>query len=100
MTSIQGRGRPRKEHISEAPSKPLLSTRSEYKSAVSPIVDPGAGSVRLPVAKYIEKDLQQILKVVLKVQVPTSDKFREKLLKARSSDMYCGKSYIEYYNFC
>ena len=54
MTSIQGRGRPRKEHISEAPSEPLLLARSDYEDTVSPIIDPGAGSVGPLVAKYTE----------------------------------------------
>ena len=89
MTSIQSRSRRRKEHISEAPSEPSLSARSDYKSAVSPIVDPGAGPVGPIVAKYTEEDLQQILKAVLEAQVPASNEPLEKLLKARSPDVYC-----------
>ena len=38
--------------------------------------------------------------MVLEAQVPTFDKPCKKLLKTRSPDMYCGKSYMEYYNFC
>ena len=57
MTSVQSRGRPHKERISEAPSKPLLSAESDYKGAVSPIVNPSAGSVRPLMAKYMEEDL-------------------------------------------
>ena len=100
MTFIRGHGRPRKEHISEAPSESSLSARSDYKGAVSPIVNLSAGSVRPPMAKYTEEDLQRILKVVLKAQVPTSDEPREKLLKVRSPDVYCGKFHMECYNFC
>ena len=78
MTSIRDHGRPRKERISEAPSKPSLSARSDYKGAVSPIVDPGAGSVGPPVVKYTEEDLQRIRKGVLEAQVPAFDESREK----------------------
>ena len=87
MTSVQSRGRPHKERISEAPSKP--SVGSDYEGAISPIIDLGAGSVGPPVAKYIEEDLQQILKAVLEAQVPASNEPLEKLLKARSPDVYC-----------
>ena len=86
------------ECISETSSKP--SAKLDYKGAISPILDPGAGSVRLLMAKYIEKDLQQILKAVLEAQVPASNKPLEKLLKARSPDVYYGKSHMECYNFC
>ena len=100
MTSVQSRSRLRKERISKAPSEPSLSARSDYKGAISPIVDPGAGSVRLFVAKYTEEDLQQILKAVLEAQVPASNEPCEKSLKTRSPDVYCDKSHMEYYNFC
>ena len=100
MTSVQGRGRLRKERISEAPSEPSLSAGLDYKSAASPIVDPDAGSVGSPMAKYTEEDLQRIVKAVLVAQVPASDEPREKPLKARSSDVYRGKSHMECYNFC
>ena len=45
MTSVQSRGSPRKERISEAPSKPLLLAGSDYKGAISHIIDPDAGPV-------------------------------------------------------
>ena len=100
MTSVRSRGRPRKERISEAPSEPSLSAGSDYEGAVSPIVDPGAGSVGPSMAKYTEEDLQRILKAVLEAQVPVYNEPREKPLKARSPDVYRGKSHIECYNFC
>lgn len=51
--------------------------------------------------KYIERDLQQIFKTILEAQVPTtSEKLWDKLLKARFPNVYCEKSYMEYYNFC
>ena len=100
MTFIQGRGRPCRERIFEAPSEPSLSAESDYEGAFSPIVDSGAGSVGLFIAKYIEEDPQQILKAVLEAQVPTSNKPHEKLLKARLPNVYCSKSHIECYNIC
>ena len=51
-------------------------------------------------AKYTEEDLQQILKAVLEAQVPAFDEPREKLWKARTHDLYYGKSHMECYNFC
>ena len=100
MTSVRGRGRPCKERISEASSKPSVSAGSDYKGVVSPIVDPSAGSIGPLVAKYTKEDLQQILKAVLEAQVPASNEPCEKLLKAKSLDVYRGKSHIECYNFC
>ena len=52
------------------------------------------------VAKYTEKDLQKILKTVFEAWAPPSDSPYEKLLKAKSSNVYYGKSVIECYNFC
>ena len=51
-------------------------------------------------AKYTKEDLQRILKAVLEAQVPVYNEARKKPLKARSPDVYCGKSHMEYYNFC
>ena len=53
-----------------------------------------------PIAKYTEKNLQKILRLVLETQAPSSDGPRKKLLKIRSPDVYYGKSHIECYNFC
>lgn len=48
------------------------------------------------VPKYIEEDLQRILKTILETQAPpTSEKSRNKPLKARSLDIYRKKSYIK-----
>ena len=49
--------------------------------------------------KYTEKDLQKILRTVLKART-LSDGTREKPLMARLPDIYCGKSHMECYNFC
>ena len=63
------------------------------------------------IPKNSKDDLQRILKAILEIQAfapipglapaPTaSEKLRDKLLKARSLDAYCKKSYIDCYNFC
>ena len=98
MTSIQGHGRLCREHI----SKSLLRSSSPPEfSHDKALVDPAAISPsKSPVAKYTEKDLERICRMILEVQAPPFDKPREKLLKAKSSDVYCGKSHIECYNFC
>lgn len=54
---------------------------------------------------YSEEDLQQIIRIVLKfysliVVVLAFNKTCERPLKARASNVYSSKSYIEYYNFC
>ena len=94
MTFIWSCGRLCRERISEGPlgsSPPLKSSHDE-------------APVNLPakplVAKYIEEDLQRILRTVFEARAPPSDGPCEKPLKARSPDVYCGKSHMECYNFC
>ena len=70
---------------------------SHDKVSVDPTV---VGPSKLLVAEYIKKDLQKILRTVLEAQAPPFDGSCEKSLKARLLDRYCGKSHIEYYNFC
>ena len=75
--------------------KDLYSFRS--LSMMRPQLTPLA--VKPSVAKYTEKDLQRILRTVLKAWAP-SDGAHEKLLNARLPDVYCSKSHMECYNFC
>ena len=89
MTLVQGYGHPHMDCISEAPSELLLWVELDYKGAVSLIVDPSAGSARLSINKYIEKDLKPILKTVLDIQVLVSNEPCEKPLKTRPPDVYC-----------
>ena len=100
MTLIQSHGCFYKECISEALFKLYLSVELNYKIAISPIFDPSAGSIGLLVVKYTKENLQQILKTALEAQVLASNEPCDKLWKPGSPDMYCGKFYIEYYNFC
>ena len=95
MTSIRGRGRFRREHASEGLSKSSPPPESSHDEA--PVNPP---AVEPPVAKYTEEDLQRILRTVLEARAPPSDGAREKPLKARSPDVYRGKSHMECYNFC
>ena len=58
-------------------------------------------------AKYFKKDLQQIFKTILEAKAPVltsqplvfPNRPYKRLLKARFLDMYCDKTYMEYYNF-
>ena len=95
MTSIQGHGRLCREHASKGPSgsSPLPESSHDKTPVNPPAVEP-------LVAKYTEEDLQRILRMVLEARAPPSDGIREKPLKARSPDVYCGKSHMECYNFC
>ena len=94
MTFIQGRGRPRQESTSEGLLGSLLPPESSHDEA------PVKLSAEPLIAKYIEKDLQKIFRTVFEAQAPSSDGPHEKPMKARLSDVYCGKSHMEHYNFC
>ena len=94
MTFIRGRGRPCRERTSEGPSGSSPPPESSHdEGPVNPPAKP-------PVAKYTKEDLQRILRTVLEVQAPPIDGLREKPLKARSPDVYCGKFHMKCYNFC
>ena len=132
MTSVGGRGRPRHERFSAAPSVAPPDSSPPPESGDELSEQPAGPSTKPPVAnapaaansipKYSEDDLQQILKTVLEARVPApapvlapasvlaplpapapapivAEAPREKL-KARSPDLYRGKSYIDCYNFC
>ena len=133
MTSVRGRGRPRRERPSVTPSvtpsvaPPDSSPPPESGDELSD--QPAGPSTKPPVAnapaatsvlKYSEDDLQRILKAVLEARAPVpapapvlapapapvlapapivAEAPREKL-KARSPDLYRGKSHMDCYNFC
>ena len=63
-------------------------------------IDPIIGLFKPLIIKYPKKDLQKIFKIVLKAQASPFNGPYEKPLKTRLFDVYCSKSYIEYYNFC
>ena len=98
MTSIQVRGCFYRERISKGLLQSLPFLESSHNEAlVGPLI---IGTSKSLVAKYIKKDLQKILRTILKARVPPSDKPHEKLLNAKSHDVDRSKSYIECYNFC
>ena len=123
MTSVQGRKRLCQEHFSVAPSITLFNFSPTFELSDRLSDQPAELSrTKLPVAvalvtaindsKYFEDDLQKICKAVLKAQAPVftsvptptqtpviSEIPWEKL-KARSSDIYHGKSHMDCYNFC
>ena len=95
MTFIQSRRRLCRERISKSPLGSLFPPESSYNK--TPVNPP---TVKPLVAKYLEENVQKILKTVLKVQAPPSDRLCKKPLKTRLPDVYCGKSHMECYNFC
>ena len=121
MISVWGRRRPRRERLSVVFSVALSVAPSVALSVALPDSSPPLKSEiskqpdRPPrlksdtsVPKYFEDDLQRIFKAVLEAQAPApapapapvvSEVPREKL-KARSSDIYRGKSHMDSYNFC
>ena len=95
MTSIRGRGCLCRERTSKSPSESSFHPESSHdETPVNPL------AIEPPIAKYIKKDLYRILRTVLKAQALLSDGAHKKLLKAKSPDVYCGKSHMESYNFC
>ena len=129
MISVRGRGRPRRERLSVAPSVvpsvapsvvpsvapsdalPDSSPPPESEVSEQPEGPPGPKSpAETSIPKYSEDDLQRILKTVLEARAPASapapfpvpvvSEVSRKKLKARSPDVYHGKSHIDCYNFC
>ena len=117
MTSVRGRGRPRYERSSAAPSIALLDSSPPPKlgdelsdqpagpsGTKPPVANTPAAATSIP--KYSKDDLQRTVKTVLEARVPApaqapivAEALREKL-KARSLDVYCRKSHMDCYNFC
>ena len=60
-----------------------------------------------PTVRYLKADLQQIFRIVLKTRphapapqpLVFSDGLCERPLKAKFPELYCGKTYMECYNF-
>ena len=129
MTSVWSRGRLRQECLSVtlsvvpsvAPldsSPPLESSDklSEQPARVSrtksPVVD--APVTAINISKYSKNDLQRIFKTILEAQAPASTlvpaptpapapvvfELPWEKLQAFSPSKYCGKSHMDYYNFC
>ena len=116
MTLVQGRSRP----CRECPSVALLDSSPSLESE---FFEQPAGYWRAKllitvvsvtatdVSIYIKNDLQQIFKTILEAGGPalapalapvpaTSEEPWDKLLKARSPDVYYEKSHMDCYNFC
>ena len=95
--------------LSIAPSVAPLDFFPPPKSEISEQPDqPPRPKSDTSVLKYSKNDLQKIFKAVLEAQAPASTPAlasvvsevpREKL-KARSLDVYRGKSHMDCYNFC
>lgn len=106
MTPIRGRGRFQRERFSIALPNSFSSPQSEFfKQPAGPLgakfPDAVIPTATFAIPKYVEEDLQQILKIVLEVwTLATSEEPQDKLLKARSLNVYYERSYIECYNFC
>ena len=90
-----------------APSDSSLPLKSEISKQPNGSLGPKSPT-DTSVPKYSEDDLQRIFKAVLKAQTPAPalvlapivSKVLRKKLKARSPDVYCGKSQMDCYNFC
>ncbi len=107
MTSVRGRGRPaRRDEASEAPSSkgdyedPLGSNEPGLSEApeapIGPPKAPFPAPPALDVARYTQKNMDHLLNTFLQASKGESgDK-----LKAKTPDIYRGRSHMEYYNFC
>lgn len=92
-------------------SQALSFIDSEINELKAPFVPSTLGFISSPtthaasfVVKYLEDDLQSILKTVLegKTLAPIAllEGLQEKLLKTRFLNIYQGKTHIKYYNYC
>ena len=115
MILVRGRGHRCQEYLSVAPSVALHNSSPPSKSEFSEQPDGPSGAKPLvivvptiDVPKYSKDDLQRIYKTILEAQAPApipalafvvSEVPRDKL-KARSLNIYCEKSHMDYYNFC
>lgn len=83
--------------------RPSAQRPPAFKSVSSPVpsITPPA---TLSIAKYLEDNLQHILKTVQKTRtlafMALPKGLRKRPLKAKFSNIYQGKTYIKYYNFC
>ena len=75
----------------------LFPESSHNKALIEPLA---VSPFELPVTKYIEENLQKILSIILETRASSFDGPCEKLLKAKSPNVYCGKFCMECYNFC
>lgn len=106
INSVQGRSCSYRERLFVALSDSSLPPELDEKLSNQLVRPPGPYFAIVPTAtslilKDTKKDLQQIFNTVLQVQALTTfEKPQNKLLKARSPNVYCERFYIEYYNFC
>ena len=79
---------------------PPFGLDDELSNQLASFSSPNLSVIKLFIFKYIKKNLQRIFKTVLETQpLITSKKSQNKPLKAWSPNVYCGKFYMEYYNF-
>ena len=115
MTSVRDWGCLCKNCASTTLSKLVIPSKSaslglnKRDKFDGPLQDSAPGpSAPLNISKYSKKDLQQILKTILEVKTlapaphpfVVPDRPRERPLKAKFPNLYCGKSHLESYNFC
>ena len=111
MTSVQSHSRLCRKHLFIVPPDSSPSPKSKFSEQPARPQELKSLTATIDVFKYSEDNLQQIFKTVLEVHAlapalapaPTlaaSEEPRDKLLKARSPDVYCKKPHIDCYNFC
>ena len=108
MTSVQGRNYLCQKRFFIAPPDFFLPPKSEVSKQLNRPLGSKSSAIATNISKYSKDDLQQIFKTVLEAQTPAptptpaltaSEEPQDKLLKARSLDVYCEKSHIDCYNF-
>ena len=115
MTLVRGRNCSRRKRLFVAPSvasfvgffvtphDSFLPPESEISEQPDELLGPKSPATT-NVSKYFKDNLRQILKAVLEAQTPAPapgvSELPRKKVKARTLDVYCGKSHIDYYNFC
>ena len=114
MTLVQDHSHPHRGRFfvissvapSIAPAGSSLPPKSEFSEQSNGPLGLKFFAATIGVSKYVEDDLQQIFKAVLKAQALAPapalviSKMPQEKLKARFPDIYRGKFHIDCYNFC
>lgn len=94
---------PQKSWTSKSPtnSSSYRSNHRDHKDTSRPIkpLIRCSETLEFDVVQFTKRNLQQIIQLILQALILKKWSSKNKL-KAKSLDVYCAKSHLEYYNFC
>lgn len=104
MTLVWEKGHLQKKQVFKALTG-FLSPSSDHKNSLrqnklsarsDKVLSP---KVLVNITQYTKKNLEQVIQIVFQAQT-LKEKTQDKIFKAKLPNIYCGKFYLEYYNFC